>query len=263
MVTMESSATRTTQNYRSWNEMLSKQQVVCTHELGHDLRSRQSGNVQIPLMDFFGITLPSQLKYTKLLQKGSFNEWIYTAIWIPAEGHRNGRLPPQLVFFSFLLWCINCVVSCKSRKLFWNQALRSLRTRLRSVLYTPKYYQQARRSKLTVTKSECGRNHKQLIIFLTVMKSKNLEQNPRVREYGIMVPDGCLKDLEQKKSRCTDWISWVQEIEKTQNSEFEGCKRDSVPNDCPARVGVSSLRTRCFILVASRHPVSSHLTFFM
>lgn len=36
-----------------------------------------------------------------------------------------------------------------------------------------------------------------------------------------------------------------------------------MPNDCPARVGVSSLRTRCFILVASRRPASSHLTFFM
>jgi hypothetical protein len=31
------------------------------------------------------------------------------------------------------------------------------------------------------------------------MKSKNLEQNPRVTEFGIMVPEVGLKVLERKK----------------------------------------------------------------
>lgn len=53
MFMMETSAPRKTQNYRSLDKILSKQQIVCTHELGHDLRCRQSENVQIPLMIFF------------------------------------------------------------------------------------------------------------------------------------------------------------------------------------------------------------------
>jgi hypothetical protein len=32
----------------------------------------------------------------------------------------------------------------------------------------PKYYQQAWRSELTVTNLECGRNHNQMILSLTV-----------------------------------------------------------------------------------------------
>ena len=97
MFVMETSAPRTTQNYKSFNKILSKQQVVCTHELGHDLRCRQSENVQIPLMIIFWKDSPFTAEVHQTPSKGSFNDWIYTAIWNLAAGHRNGPLPRQLV----------------------------------------------------------------------------------------------------------------------------------------------------------------------
>lgn len=110
---------------------------------------------------------------------------------------------------------------------------------------------------------------------LTLMKSKNLEQNLRVTESRIMLL--VVSRIWNKVTRCTDWISWVQEKKKggeygswgletwaksevwTLNSKV--VRETLCPITVRARVGISSLRTRSFIVVASWHPFSSHRSF--
>lgn len=72
MFMMESSAPRTTQHYRSLNKILRKQQVVCAlTNWGMIFGADRAKTCRFHWWWFFlgGKTLPSQLKYTKLLQK--------------------------------------------------------------------------------------------------------------------------------------------------------------------------------------------------